>query len=47
MNLKAWIPSPPELGREALIVLGGALIAAYLLYHWPTGRDYIRRAWQS
>ena len=28
MNLKAIIPTPAEFGREALILLGGALIAA-------------------
>lgn len=47
MNLKAWIPTPAEFGREAIIVVGGALLAAFLLYQWPAGRDYIKRAWKD
>lgn len=47
MNVKALIPTPAEFGREALIVLGGALIAAFLLRHWPAGRDYIKAAWRD
>lgn len=45
--MKSWMPTPAEFGRETLIVLGGALIAAFLLHHWPAGRDYIKRAWRD
>ncbi|CAN7403326.1 hypothetical protein LJR129_002497 [Acidovorax sp. LjRoot129] len=45
MNLKAFIPTPAEFGREALILLGGALIAAFLMRQLPSVRQYIREAW--
>lgn len=45
MNLKAIIPTPSEFGREALILLGGALIAAFLIRQLPGVRQYIRDAW--
>jgi hypothetical protein len=45
MNLKAIIPTPAEFGREALILLGGALIAAFLMRQLPGVRSYIREAW--
>lgn len=45
MTVKAFIPTLPELGREALILIGGALIAATIMNAWPWGREYVRRAW--
>ena len=45
MNLKAIIPTPAELGRETLILLGGALLAAFLMRQFPSVRSYIREAW--
>lgn len=45
MNLKALIPTPAEFGREALILIGGALIAAFLMRQLPSVRSYIREAW--
>lgn len=47
MNVKAMIPTLPELGRETIILIGGALIAAFLMHHWPAGRAYVRSAWQA
>lgn len=35
MNLKAMIPSIPEVGREALILLAGALIATAIVKALP------------
>lgn len=35
MNVKAMIPSPVEVGREALIVLGGVPLAAFILSRLP------------
>ena len=43
--MKGFIPTLPEFGREALILIGGALIAAAIMRAWPQGRDYIRSAW--
>lgn len=47
MTVKAMIPTLPELGRETIILIGGALIAAYLMHHWPWGRAYVRAAWKD
>lgn len=35
MNLKAMIPSIPEIGREAIIVLAGALLATLVVSALP------------
>lgn len=35
MNLKAMIPSVPEIGREAVIVLAGALLATIVVKMLP------------
>ncbi len=41
--LKAIIPKPVEVGREALIVIGGAIVAAVILtYVLPDLRDWIK-----
>lgn len=45
MNIKALLPTPTEFGREALILLGGAIIAAFLMRQLPSVRQYIREAW--
>ncbi len=41
MNLKKIIPSAPEIGREALIVLGGVLIAAWILSKFPALQKFV------
>lgn len=45
--MKGLIPTPAEFGREALIVVGGALIAAFIMSHWTWGRAYIKAAWKD
>lgn len=45
MTLPAFIPKPAELGREALIVLGGAIIAAAIIGQLPALRDWIKAQW--
>lgn len=47
MSLAAVIPTPAQIGREALIVMGGALLAAFLMSQWPAGKAYIKRAWAA
>lgn len=42
---KGLIPSPPEIGREAIIVIGGALLAALIIGNIPPVRDWIKRQW--
>lgn len=39
------IPSIPEVGREALIVLGGALLAAFIVGKFPKLREWIKDQW--
>lgn len=41
VNLSKIIPSVPEVAREGLIVLGGVLIAAYILSRFPKIRDFV------
>lgn len=45
MKLPAIIPTPFEIGRETIVLLAGALLAAFIMSNWPAGREYIRRAW--
>ncbi len=40
-----WLPTLPELSREALIVLGGALVAAFVVGNVPGVRDWIVKQW--
>lgn len=42
-----WIPSFPEVTREALIVIGGALIAAAVVGQLPELRAWIKRQWDG
>ncbi|HNE59162.1 MAG TPA: hypothetical protein PLA33_02630 [Ottowia sp.] len=42
---RAWLPTPAELGRETLIVIGGAVLAALIIGHVPALRDWIKEAW--
>lgn len=39
--IKQIIPSPVAVGREALIVLGGLLIAAYVLSKFPALQSFV------
>lgn len=45
MKITALIPKPAELGREAIIVLGGALIAALIVGQSPRLRAWIKAQW--
>jgi len=35
----------PKIGQEAVIVLGGAILAALVLRHMPAVKRYIKDAW--
>jgi|GEM_PF-6982594 hypothetical protein len=41
MNFSKIVPTAPEVAREAVIVLGGILIAAYVLSRFPKIRDWV------
>lgn len=45
MSIKAVIPKPAEVGREAIILICGALLAALIMKQWPAGREFVRSAW--
>lgn len=47
MNLKAIIPRPTEIGREAVIVIAGAIVAAIIMSQAGGLRDWIKRQWGS
>lgn len=42
----SFLPSGAELAREALIVIGGALIAALIVSRLPGMKQFIKDAWQ-
>ena len=41
------IPKPTEVGREAIIVLAGALIAALVIGQLPGVREWIKKQWDG
>jgi hypothetical protein len=41
------LPKPAELGREALIVIGGALLAAFIVGQLPGVREWMKRQWDG
>ena len=41
------IPTFPEVAREAIIVLGGAILAAAIVGSFPRVRDWIKAQWQD
>lgn len=45
MRVPGFIPGPTALAREALIVVGGAIIAAAVIGAIPPLRDWIKRQW--
>lgn len=47
MKLPAYVPRPVEIGREALIVLAGALIAAAVIGQLPGVRAWMKRQWDG
>ena len=44
-NLARIIPKPVEIGREALIVIAGALLAAFVIGQMPQVREWIKAQW--
>lgn len=45
MKARALVPSIPEVGREAVIVLAGALLAALVIGQLPGVREWIAKQW--
>ncbi len=47
MNVKAIVPSGPEVARETLIVLAGALVAAAIIGALPGVRAWMKKQWDG
>lgn len=47
MKLATIIPKPEGIAREALIVVGGAILAAWIVGQVPPLRDWIKRQWDG
>jgi Flp pilus assembly pilin Flp len=45
--MKNIIPTIPEMGREALIVIAGAIIAAAIMGQFPSVRTWIKSQWSD
>ncbi|CAJ96099.1 hypothetical protein CMPELA_25665 [Cupriavidus necator] len=41
MSGRGWIPTPAEIGRETLIVIGGVICAAVILSRFPGLKTWI------
>ena len=41
------IPTAPEIGREALIIVGGAIVAALVVSQLPSLQAWIKSAWNG
>lgn len=37
-----WLPSAPEISRETLAVLAGAVLAGLVIQHWPAFKAWLR-----
>lgn len=45
--MNKFLPTPPDVIRESLIVIGGAIIAAAVIGQLPALRDWIKAQWQD
>lgn len=47
MKTPAVLPKPAEIGREALIVIGGAILAALIIGQLPGVKAWIKEQWSD
>ena len=45
--ITALVPTPSQIGREALIVLAGAVLAAFIVGQMPELKRWIKQQWTS
>ncbi len=45
MKTPAFIPRPADIGREAIIVIAGALLAALVIGQLPAVKAWIKAQW--
>ncbi len=43
--MKSIVPSVPEVTREAVIVIGGAILAAFIIGQLPSVKAWIKKQW--
>lgn len=41
-----WTPTLPEISREALAVVGGAIAAAAIMAMFPSLKAWIKKQWE-
>lgn len=41
MNVKPYLPSVPQVSREAVTVLAGILIAAFVISRFPALKNFV------
>jgi hypothetical protein len=47
MKVPKVIPKPAEIGHEALLIIGGTVLAALIIGFMPGVRDWIRQRWDG
>lgn len=47
IKLPAFLPGPEKILQEGIIVLGGAILAAFVIGQSPTVRDWIKKQWDG
>ena len=47
LHVPNFVPGPTDIAREALIVIGGAILAAFIVSNFPPLRDWIKAQWQD
>lgn len=45
--MKKWLPSGPEVVREALIVIAGAALAGLVIGYMPEFKTWLKNRWQA
>lgn len=44
--MSKWTPSLPDISREAMTVIAGALLAALIVSQLPGVKAWIKKAWE-
>jgi hypothetical protein len=45
--VKSFVPTPVEVGREALTVIFGAFIAALIIGRFPSVKQWMKDQWSA
>ncbi|MCV2361660.1 hypothetical protein LNV08_22065 [Paucibacter sp. TC2R-5] len=46
MKAGSLMPSGPAVVREAVTVIAGAVLAAFVMYQFPAVKAWVKRAWE-